>query len=237
MNPRLNLAVCSALLALAGCGGGSESSAPTSNDPFPLAVGNRWEFSFSDSRAGSPEARTYEVVGTQEIDGKIAHIVRDTLVLARDSPYLRTDTEVLHYAGSDVPPDQQADWPQTILRLPLHVGDRWTQIDKVSDAGYDADEDGVNEVRSQHAEVEVVRTEAVVTPAGTFANAFVVYSSDAAEELNTVTHVVYNSYFSGTTEWYVPGIGVVRRDQYIVPWGAIRTYGSSEVLTAYRVTP
>lgn len=97
-----------------------------------------------------------------------------------------------------------------LLRLPLRMGQRYTQDDRVDeDTGYDADGDGVNDTVSTHTEVLVAGVESVQTSAGRFPRAL---------KVMTMEQRTYRYSRSGgrltmtrnSTDWYADGHGLVR---------------------------
>lgn len=225
------------LLLLGGCGGGSDDTAhPTGTDPFPLSVGNRWDMEVNDSR--SLGIWTDEVSGTVPADGSTAFVMSKSIsATKRDTPYLHTDTAVWRLPPLDATPEELARGPILVLKLPVVVGDRWTQVDEVVDTGYDVDNNGYNEVETTFQYARVDKVETVETPAGKFEGAFVVTTSDSWTFSDPETKYEYDFSHFTTTEWYVPGVGVVRREVSGIPAGGIRNYSRTEVLKSYHVAP
>ena len=177
--------VPAAAALVAGCGGGSSES---SEDPFPLAVGDQWEYRFTDSRF-SDGLRRYDITGTQTVDGVTTYLMQDTW---KTVPYAQSETEVRRYPGSDANDDEIARGPLTVLKLPLTVGDEWTSIDEVKDSGEDIDGDGTNEVYTTLMSSRVTGMADVDTPLGRFLNAYTVMTSSHGELKNPVTAEVYD---------------------------------------------
>jgi hypothetical protein len=226
------------LLLLGGCGGGSEDSTqPKGTDPFPLSVGNRWDMEVNDMR-WSLGTWTDEVSGTRPSDGSTTYVMSKTIsATKRDTPYLHTDTGVWRLPPLDATPDELEQGPILILKLPMVVGDRWTQVDKIVDTGNDVDNNGHNEIETTFRYARVDRVETVDTPAGKFDGAFVVTTSDSWTFSDPETKYEYDFSHFTTTEWYVPGVGVVRREVTGIPAGGIGNYGRTEVLKSYHVAP
>lgn len=230
---RLSSLVAALIIVLAGCGGGGAGEdkviPPNGTDPFPLAVGNRWAMQYHDSRF-PPADSSYAVAGTADVDGEKGYVLRRSYGTATtDGTYRHSDSGVWLQRGDGTS-------IQT-LRLPLTVGDQWTQLDQVVDTGYDVDGNGHNEVETALEQVTVDRVETVTTPAGTFAGAIVVSKTGDWEFKDPASGDVYDFSTLLTREWFVPGVGVVRREVSGIPWGGIRDYGWTEVLVSYSVAP
>lgn len=230
----LSLAVLSSLTAC----GGSESPA-SGTDPFPLAVGNRWSMQF-DIRIGATDAQsgtsTLEVIRSEVVDGETAHVIADSMS-GTERRYVQTQTEVWRLPADDAPSEERAAGRFLVLKLPLRAGDRWVQLDERSDSGFDEDADGKSELNVTYAEALVERVETIVTPAGNFSEAFVVTSTYRDGLVNAATDEVYEPAIQAVVrEWYVPGVGPVRRERQVIPAGGWREYQSSEVLSGYRLT-
>ena len=94
-----------------------------------------------------------------------------------------------------------------------------------------------DEVETALERVTVDRVETVTTPAGTFAGAIVVSKTGEWKFKDPESGDVYDFSTLLTREWFVPGVGVVRREVSGIPWGGIRDYGWTEVLVSYSVAP
>lgn len=225
------LVALAALTVLSACGGSSDDSQPEGSDAFPLSVGNRWEMKYLG--AYSDYTRKYEVVASSGTGDSSTYVVRRDDLPATDVRYQHPATGVLRMPE----PDDDFQAPRLVLRLPLRAGDSWVQRDDSTDAGYDYDGDGVNEVNHSYADVTVERIEPVTTLAGTFDKSYLVVSHARWEEVNPVTGEVYSVGTSLFRENYVIGIGVVKRDVDIMPAGGPRLFQSHESLSAYSVAP
>jgi hypothetical protein len=229
-------AACAAVATLAACGGDS-GSASDSTDPMPLSVGNRWVYDLTYTYGiESQGTSTYEVTGSQSIDGRTAYIVHDDFFQQeRDTAYVPDDSSLLRYPSSDATDDEGADGALSILQLPLHAGDTWTSLDKTLDTGFDVDGDGVNEVETVNLHSRVDATESIRTPLGNFDSAYPVISHYQRQIVNPVTQEIYDTAFKAKSEWYVLGVGVVRREVSEEPYGGWRDFHSVELLTAFGV--
>jgi hypothetical protein len=228
-----NLAAYAAALLLAGCGG----NGPDSDEPLPLKTGNRWVYQYTNSTFGSGIS-TYEVTGTRQIDGRTAYVMHDDFEFwdgPHDTPLVPSDSAVIRYPANNATPEEIEDGPLTILRLPLKTGDAWTDLDETIDAGFDEDDDGINEIETITFRSEVGAPVSVNTPAGSFSEAYPVTSRYERQYVNPVTHVVLDTSYKTRREWYALGFGVVRREVYLQPYGQWRDYYSTEVLASARL--
>jgi hypothetical protein len=206
---------------------------------MPLSVGNRWVYDYTYTYGvESHGTSTYEVTGSQSIDGRTAYIVHDNSfghLQERDTAYVPDDSSLLRYPPSDAVEDELADGAMAILQLPLHAGDTWTSLDESLDTGFDVDGDGVNELETVNFHSRVDATESVRTPLGTFDSAYPVISHYQRQIVNPVTHEIYDTAFTHKSEWYVLGVGVVRREVSEQVYGGWRDFHSVELLTAFSV--
>lgn len=233
MKVSVTFAASVALLITAGCGGGSDSAPQRAgDDPFPLAIGDHWEMKVTDHRWGSTTAQVNDVTSQTQIDGLPAYVVRSETGVT--TPYRHTESEVWQWPDSSTPPDQRQ--PVLKLKLPLRVGDQWNVVDERTDAGYDSNDDGYNEILVHTASTTVSGTAKIVTPVGTFADAFVVRTVDDTNEADGVTGEFRGDWSSYTrTEWYVPGIGLVAYETDMAGWGIFHPVGESGVLASYHL--
>lgn len=234
----LSLAV---LISLTACGGSESPSTASGTDPFPLVVGNQWSMQY-EIRIGATNASsgtlTHEVMRSEVVDGDTAHVLAESRNdSVRERRYVRTQTEVWRLPADDAPSEERAAGRFLVLKLPLLAGDRWTQLDERSDSGFDEDSDGKNELNVKHAEAVVEGVETIVTPAGSFAEAFVVTSTYSDGLVNAATNEAYEPAIRAVVrEWYVLGVGVARREKLVIPAGGWREYERSEVLSGYLLT-
>lgn len=225
------------LLGLGACGGADEDTLPSGTDPFPLAVGSQWSAQFTSSMSETG-TRTYEVTGTDLVDGDTAHVVADRFgasTLVRR--YVHTDTAVWRLANDEAPIDEQSASAFLMLKLPLRAGERWTQLDESADSGIDVDGDGLSETLQTQAEAVVEQSGPVTTPAGRFEGAYLVTSTYRRGLVNPATGESYEPEVESVIhEWYVPGVGRVARDRLVIPAGGWREYESTEALSSYRLS-
>ena len=151
------------------------------------------------------------------------------------TPYVAVASGVLRYPASDATPAQQADGPQMALRLPLTPGDRWTNVSRTVDAGFDHDGDGTNEVEVTESHSAVDVPVSMSTFAGTFSTSYPIETYHRRQVKSPVSGEVFDTELDNIKEWYVIGVGVVRRETYFQPYGGWRDYHTTEILSSYEV--
>ncbi len=226
MKNRLSRLCVSGLFAtlMAACGGGGGGDTSTAGpDYLPLATGNRW---VADDGSGS------QITGQRTVDGASWWVSSETaaggapdgeVLLASDSQGVR-----FHAPASAPLPA----YTFTLLRLPVVVGDRYPGY-RLNYTSADYDGNGTADDIDARSDMEVIGTERVVTPAGTFDNAVHL-------RMSIVFTIVYRpsgtreDYSTGTADyWYAPGVGPVKFQSSITTRGVTET--ASNVLTGYRV--
>lgn len=215
---------------LAACGGGdSDNQEPSGTDIFPLAVGNRWEMEYVDSRHSS-YTRTYEVVTASQAPGGLtSYVMRQDGAADNDETYQHPNSGVYRILAGDA--------TETRIQLPLVVGNSWVDAPQTHDY-VDLDGDGINEVATTTASGRVDTVEEIETPAGKFKNSYRITRGYHTEVRNAVTGELYEDESSGSsvrTENYVVGVGLVYRRTQITPAGGPFMFTSEEKLSAYRV--
>ena len=206
----------SVLALLAACGGGGGGAAdavvppvtlPSAGPDFsPLAVGDAWVYLRND---GVVERRS--VTGTKVVDGQSALVVSDTDFASgstESSTFRKTASAITEVPdGSDAL--LGAVGAIDSLRLPLRVGDSYTQVDKSISGTLDIDRDGRPDTVTVRATVTVLASESITVAAGSFADCLKVRTqltlSGVGSSSGQATSVV-----SVADEWYAPEIGVVR---------------------------
>lgn len=242
-------AACAAATLIAGCGGGgggAEASSPPIETAgpgdvalhFPMAVGDRWVYRKTSSD-GTDALKADFMAETRTVQGLTAVVSRRQDVAsgqieAGDGYYTKTGRGVYALA-SDLSP--ASGWygqsRVEVLRFPLEPGTQHVPVDQTDlDFGADLDGDGRNERLSARVQTTVEATEPVTVSAGTFANAARVVT--VVKE--TVTLSRNNQTLSGTTtytDWYAPGVGLVRnREVGVYP---DQTFTDELELVAYSV--
>ena len=229
-----HVAVATAALLLAACGGGGDSK-PLGTDPFPLTVGDRWDLSVYEDF--SSYAATRQVTGTRMVDGVEAHVVqvKRGSSATTEELYIRTDTEVRMVPSDDAPDVIKALGPLTIMKLPLTNGQQWTQYDVMVPGSFDADGDGLPDPYHEVVTISVNGPLTVAVPAGTFNNAYEVVTASEDTLIGTLHGDTWSS-LSVTHDSYVPGIGLVKRLNQVTPEDGPRTHTRDERLTTFSVS-
>jgi hypothetical protein len=236
MNPTRRtsqVAVVASALLLTACGGGGDSK-PLGTDPFPLTIGDRWDLSVQEDF--SSYAANRQVTGTRMVDGAEARVVqvkRDSSATTEEL-YIRTATEVRMVPPEDAPDVIKALGPLTIMKLPLTNGQQWTQYDVMVPGSFDLDGDDLPEPYHEVVMTSVSGPLTVAVPAGTFTNAYEVATKSEATLIGTLHGDTWSS-LSVTHDWYVPGIGLVKRLNQVTPEDGPRTRTRDERLTTYAV--
>lgn len=261
--PALALMALFCALLLAGCGGGSGNKGSSTPDPvdgipvggvpvdgfpdnptvvgpaisgdfLPFEPGSRWIFhvNVNDTDTGSLSYQS-----RQQVESTASQADGSTLIEVSDinpetgekiGPYhLRLSNDRLAQVSDD------GTRTLDLLRLPLHMGDRYTQSDRHDeDTGQDVDGDGVNETVSTHTEVLVAGFESLQTAVGRFPRALKVITEESRTyrySRNAGRAIVKRN----TTDWYVDGIGNVRTSSSFSRTGWSRNV--THDLAAYRI--
>jgi hypothetical protein len=231
------VALVAVVALVAGCGGGG-GSAPD-GDPFPLAVGSRWETEITQSVSSGPalpQPGSREVVGSFTLAGETTWALELRDAGVRQEWYQRSEHALVRVPTPQDTALEQAVGPRVMLQLPLVVGAQWVQVDTQVITGDYLDVDGQPLPTRVQARAEVVALEPVTVPAGSFRNAFRLRYAERQE--TDVVPDAYTAWFEQTTtQWLVPGIGVVRSVTESVNHTSLRTHLRTEVLLAYRPPP
>lgn len=220
---------------VAGCGGGS--GGPPAGDPFPLAVGNRWVTEITQSVSSGPalpQPGSREVVRSFALSGETTWELKLGDAAARLEWYQRSASALVRVPTPQDSALERAVGPRVMLQLPLAVGARWVQADTQVITGEYLDADGKPLPTRVHASAEVVALEPITVPAGSFRSAFRLRYVERQE--TDVVPGAYTAWFDQTTtQWLVPGVGVVRSDTESLNHTSLRTSRRTEVLLAYRL--
>lgn len=211
------------LTILAACNGGGDSvtnEPGVSMDPFPLSVGNQWQYDFTDRVTTK---RSVNVTGTKLVDGLNVAVLE--VNNAEYALYNRTESAVTQLPISNASAYTRAIGPRIIIKLPVRPGDKWVQVDKSLTIE--------NKVISELTEVLIKTPEDVITPVEYFKGAYPVVTSskivttDIGSTLGITT-------LETKTEWIVLGVGVVRREINTISPSSFERQ-TSEQLTAYKI--
>lgn len=208
---------------MAACGSGGGGETTTGPDYLPLATGNRW---VADDGSGS------QITGRRTVDGVSWWVSSETA--AGGAPdgeaLLMSDSQGVRFYSPAAAP--LPAYTLTQLRLPLVVGDRYPGY-RLNYTSGDFDSNGTADDIDARTDMEVIGTERVVTPAGTFEDA-------AHVRMSIVFTIIYRpsgvreDYSTGTVDfWYAPGVGPVKFTSSVTTRGVTET--RSNVLTGYRV--
>jgi DNA-binding beta-propeller fold protein YncE len=188
---------------------------------YPMRSGNVWQYSstiaYSESEPVS-FTNVAKITGTKKVNGVNTAIYAESnwSNSGASETYLLGDSTGVWEYGSNDPEDTLTPQvaPIQLLRFPLNENSVEKAMDRAGlDYGSDLDYDGKNEQVALKLTVECAGFEPVTVSGGTFAHSAkivatetmtVTFSSDGSKAAATQT----------TTEWYVPGIGLVksRRD-------------------------
>ena len=237
VNRRLALLAMASLFAsLVACGGGG-SDGPASPGPaqatnyFPLDADSRWVY----TTIASTQPVLTRVTGTQAVGGSTGTVVRvkDLFGGTDDvSVYVVAPNSVREYSTGAADAITRAFDGIEVMRLPARVGDSFQQLDTTIDSGQDFDGDGRSDRAELRAELTVVSTEAVATPAGTFNESLHQRQTLRVAILPTTGGAAFVSNFTIDT-WYAPNVGVVKTISTVSGPGFNDT--TTETLSAYRV--
>lgn len=242
------VAACAALTACGGGGGGGSTPTPTPpptpEPPAPVVIAtvednllplNDNGISVFSSSAG-PESVVLRVAEAQVVGGGIVGIAvrRQDPAAGQDLTrvYVPINTGLRQYAKPGADALARAFDATDVMRLPAHAGDSFVQLDTTVDSGQDFDGDGRADRVTLRAEVSVVGSESVTTPAGTFNK--VLHQKHVLTQTTVPTSGSAPAKLTTTTDtWYAPGVGIVR--SVVAQQGGALNSTTTETLTQYRV--
>ncbi len=200
---------CTAALLLAACG------APQEDSFFPLAAGHRWSYDIAtewENNVVEHEPRVIETLGRDTLaSGEAWHRRSDSGV----DYWLRSDASGIYRVATknelqDEPEPDKA--PRFVLKSPLAVGTSW----RASTTAYllQRRQEFPREIRHTHPAVPMTYTiealgETVQVRAGRFDGCLRV-KGVAALRLFADPVVGWKDMALTTTEWYCPGVGLVK---------------------------
>lgn len=222
------------IVLVSGCsgnGGGSVSSATTEenlqviqtegpgdvNNLFPLRVGNTWGYHVTNYETGQqPTDYTEEikVSGTKQVDGNTAFVLSSFNVdksIGIDEEYFLKNNAAIYYLGDNSQMMPLAITPYPTIKFPVLQNASFPQFKKSGiDYGADLDGDSRNESLSILSTVTVAGNESVAVETGTIQNCakFVTSITETLTASRDQRQAVINV---TVTEWYAPGIGLVKR--------------------------
>jgi hypothetical protein len=207
---------------------------------FPTATGNRWDYQVTESKSGQDTmyASTISVTGSKSINGVRTKIFmesnHDNSDRSREEYAMKSSQGFAYYGNNDagVTLDSQMV-PYWEVEFPLQTGSSFTQVDRSSlDCGSDLDGDGVNEICSAKSVVTMAGFETVSLPLGTFPNCAKIRTDRTLGVTSTRYGVTITETGTGT-EWYAPGIGLIRSTLTTILPGHTNT--KTYELTGYKV--
>lgn len=233
------------LVTLVACGGGSDDAPDpyaTGREVLPLKVGDEWRFRSAQTagtvwldseRTMSVITRTATADGTLvTVDGWRFQSLDDALL-----PLLLTpEGHLVRRPTTNDSAFQQSIGPRVLLRLPLTVGDRWTQVDAQVPIDRDADLDGQPDRYHVVAEVTVEAGPPLDLPAGRTPATVLVTTIETQEDLSlpadqrAAMRIVVSDRL-----WVVPGVGPVQRSTSTSGGTIMRPPQASDQLLSLRL--
>jgi hypothetical protein len=203
------------LAAITFAGLAAACSAPPDDSLFPLAKGHRWTYDLStewENNVVEHEPRVIETLGDDTLDSGRAWRRRSDSGIEY---WLRSDASGIYRVASkseldEAPlPDKE---PRFVLKAPVAVGTTW----RASTTAYllRRRQEFPPEIRHSHPAVPMNYTiealgERLATRAGSFENCVRV-KGVAALRLFADPVVGWKDMALTTTEWYCPGVGLVK---------------------------
>jgi hypothetical protein len=239
-----------AVALLSGCSGGGEGSAtssprtvsiPTAGPGdvqkfLQLTQGNRWGFNLTVNTTGQPSISEFELAkatGTREMYGYTAVVLSFSDPEKTEEYYVKNGAGVFFFGDNSGDPVTAAIAPYQVLRFPVVIGDSFIQVDQTGiDLGEDLDGDGVSERIAISSVVTVAGLETIVVASGTFDNC----ARLRTDTTETVTLSRTGTRLTATgvsTEWYAPGVGLVKKFSTLSSGGIAQVYDRS--LASYSV--
>jgi hypothetical protein len=155
-----------------------------------------------------------KVSGTKQVDGNTAFVLASFNV---DNPggvgeeYFFKNNAAIYYLGGSSPATPLPITPYPVIKFPVVQDGSFLQVNKSGiDYGSDLDGDGRNESLAIHSNVTVAGYESVTVDTGTIQNCarLVTTITETLTGSSDRTQAVVNVIVS---EWYAPGIGLVKR--------------------------
>ena len=191
-----------------------------SQDYFPDATGNRWQYrgQISEGPLQTIDNKFFSnvssVTGTKTLkSGTTVTVFHDTNPgnHGQSESFYRRDAVGIVYYGSEPGTTLERQLvPYQIVRFPMKIPSSFKQFDRTNiDFGNDLDSDGTNERVDVQGQAAIIGRETIAVPAGSFKEAVKV---EARMTLNI--HLSSNNRtIIGTdimTAWFVKGVGLVK---------------------------
>ncbi|MFA7403543.1 MAG: Ig-like domain-containing protein [Pelobacteraceae bacterium] len=251
----LLLAICTCLF---GCSGGDGNDGVSSfflqddinqviktegpgdiNNLFPLTIGNSWGYhvtSYGTGKQSTNYTESVKISGTKYIDNNAAYVLTsfnsDNLAASSEEYYVKNNAAI-YYVGDNSISLSSSISPYPIFEFPVVQNGSFLQIKRSHlDYGSDLDGDGINEKIAINSNVTTTVNETVRVEVGMYQNCTRVVTS--MTETLTSSRDNEQLTVNGTmSEWYAPGIGLVKRHvEYVYPNGSSVT---DYALTSYIV--
>jgi hypothetical protein len=226
-------------ILLSGCGGGSsggvqqqqQALTPVPGDSSsyaPYNSGNSWAYRVTRNEINTPTVDVVDFIKVTQanvVNGAVQAVLTESDNSGnRSSQPILKNNSGLFYSDSGYP----------VLKFPLMINDHFLQMNVVGqDYGEDLDRDGVNEHIDAHSEITVVGVETVTVNAGTFENCVRV-QTDGRQTMHFSSDSSTRSVAITTSEWYAPGMGLVKRTTSVTSGGYV-VASESYNLTSYLV--
>lgn len=216
--------------ALVACGGGGGEDKAAPIEDIPLRVGGSWTYQ-GQAEFGPALNSTVEVVDmSTPSPGVAAFVLRRTGYYPRDDRFEKDSAGIWLVTGDGASAIDQAIGRRLLYKLPLVVGAAWIQAKFTIDLG-SLDGSGVSNPVDVDIHTSVEGRENISTPAGDFADAFIVVTSETETFVNSAPFGLSPA-VTVTTEWIVPGIGIAKRSSYSMAAGGWRPHLFEESLVS-----
>lgn len=183
---------------------------------FPFGQGNRWVYQGIEESGGTIQnyTNTRRITGTKIINGTTTTVFHESNPAnsgsANEDYIVKDNQAITNYGNNDT-----ADFltpqltPYRQYAFPLGLNSSFESINKPGLTWSDEDFDGTPEIASLKVSVTVVGFETITVSAGTYANAakLVVNTLLSIALSGDGTNIVIEDV---TTEWYAPGVGLVK---------------------------
>ncbi len=229
MNSEFQLVVCLMLsLWLAACGSDSQQRY------FPLEPGMSWRYDVQSTTMDGTETQKYLVqAGTPRRWQEQRLPVRMTLAGTRLF-YRRNDQGVFHVATQRSDDEQPTAVPEdrrTVLPYPLEPGTAWhemTQTTSLYRTGPpQRSEYWIHAPVKLHYVIEAT-DDSVKVPAGRFDDCLRVHATGRRSNYDAGNYIGRTDIIVDQTDWYAPGIGLVKSVRNEATTGRVLNHGSMQ---------
>jgi len=199
---------------------------------FPLSLGNSWEYHVTEYETGKQAVdyiESVKVSGTKLVDNNVAFVWSSSKVdnpLESDEEYLLKNNAAVYYLGDNSQTTSIPINPYPIIKFPVLQNGSFLQVNKAGiDYGNDKDGDGLNESIDIYSKVTVTVNETVTVGTGNYQNCVRLVTS--ITETLTASRDQRQAVVNVTvSEWYAPGIGLVKRhsESGFPGWSTVTDY-------------